>query len=36
VLREKLADLSMDELSAVTGATLHVDGNVGDLIVPEL
>lgn len=36
VLREKLADLSLDELSAVTGATLHVDGKVGDLIVPEL
>jgi 3-oxoadipate CoA-transferase beta subunit len=36
VLREKLADLSMDELSAVTGATLHVDGKVGDLSVPEL
>ncbi len=36
VLREKLADMAMDELQALTGARLHVDGQVGDLIVPEV
>ena len=36
VLREKLAAISMDELQAVTGATLVLDGPVADLIVPEL
>ncbi|NIZ09602.1 3-oxoacid CoA-transferase subunit B [Pseudooceanicola sp. HF7] len=36
VLREKLPQLSMDELRAVTGAELHLDGDVGELIVPEL
>ena len=34
-LREKLPAISMEELQAVTGATLHTDGPVGDLIVPE-
>lgn len=35
VLREKLAALPMAELQAVTGATLHTDGAVADLNVPE-
>ncbi|GAB4069221.1 CoA transferase subunit B [Ancylobacter sonchi] len=36
VLREKLPDLPFDALQAMTGATLHVDGPVGDLVAPEL
>jgi 3-oxoadipate CoA-transferase beta subunit len=36
VVREKLAGMTMDELQAMTGAPLHVDGPVADLIVPEL
>ncbi|GAB4261314.1 MAG: CoA transferase subunit B [Pararhodobacter sp.] len=36
VLREKLAALSVEALQAVTGATLHIDGPVADLTVPEL
>ncbi|MFT6169668.1 MAG: 3-oxoadipate CoA-transferase beta subunit [Celeribacter sp.] len=36
ILREKLGDISMDELQALTGAKLHIDGTVADLIVPEL
>ncbi len=36
VLREKLPTLSMDDLQSVTGAELHTDGDVADLIVPEL
>lgn len=36
VLREKVVGLSFDELQAVTGATLHTDGPVADLIVPEI
>ncbi len=36
VLREKLSDMSFDDLQALTGATLHLDGPVADLIVPEL
>jgi 3-oxoadipate CoA-transferase beta subunit len=35
ILREKLPAISMDELQAVTGATLQIDGDVVDLIVPE-
>ncbi|SOH93777.1 3-oxoadipate CoA-transferase, beta subunit [Monaibacterium marinum] len=35
VLREKLPEISIDQLQSVTGAELHLDGNVGDLIVPE-
>ncbi len=35
VLREKLPAISMEELQAVTGATLHIEGEVGDLICPE-
>ena len=36
VLREKLPTISMEELQSLTGATLHTDGPVADLIVPEL
>jgi 3-oxoadipate CoA-transferase beta subunit len=36
VLREKLPAMSFDELQAVTGAELRVNGAVADLIVPEL
>ncbi len=36
VLREKLPALSFDDLQAATNATLHTDGDVGELIVPEL
>lgn len=36
VLREKLPQMSVDELQAVTEATLVVGDRVGDLIVPEL
>lgn len=36
VLREKLPGMSLAELQAMTGATLHVDGVVADLAVPEL
>lgn len=35
VLREKLPSLSLEELQAVTGAELVLDGPVADLIVPE-
>jgi 3-oxoadipate CoA-transferase beta subunit len=35
VLREKLPDITMAALQAVTGATLHIEGEVGDLFVPE-
>jgi 3-oxoadipate CoA-transferase beta subunit len=36
VLREKLAGMSVEDVQAVTEATLVVDGTVGDLNVPEL
>ena len=36
VLREKVAAISMDDLQKLTGAVLHTDGPVGDLVVPEL
>ena len=36
VLREKLASLSIEELQAVTGAELVIDGPVADLVVPGL
>lgn len=35
-LREKLPDISMDELQSLTGAELKTPGPVADLIVPEL
>lgn len=36
VLREKLAGMTVEELQAMTGAKLHIDGEVADLVVPEL
>ncbi len=36
VLKEKLPAISLDDLQAVTGATLVVEGTVKDLIVPEV
>jgi len=36
VLREKLAGMTIEELQAITGAKLHVDGPVADLVVPTL
>ena len=36
VLREKLSSISFDDLQAVTGAPLVVDGSFTDLIVPTL
>jgi len=36
VLREKLPDLAIEDLQAMTGAKLHIDGPVLDLIVPTL
>ena len=36
VLREKLAAMTLEELQAMTGAKLHIDGPVADLVVPEL
>ena len=36
VLHEKLAAISMAELQSVTGAKLHVDDEVGTLVVPKL
>lgn len=36
VLRDKLPGMSLEELQAVTGAKLHIDGDVADLNVPEV
>lgn len=36
VLREKLASLSFEDLQAITGAKLHIDGPVTDLVVPAI
>ncbi|MCD1262851.1 3-oxoacid CoA-transferase subunit B [Shinella sp. AETb1-6] len=36
VLREKLPGLSFEDLQAKTGAKLHTDGPVADLVAPEL
>ena len=36
VVREKLPGWSMEELQAATGAVLHTDGPVGDLVTPDL
>lgn len=36
VVREKLAAMTIDELQAMTGAKLHTDGPVADLVVPAL
>ena len=35
ILRDKLPALSMEKLQSVTGAKLHVEGTVADLIVPQ-
>ncbi|WP_341235956.1 3-oxoacid CoA-transferase subunit B [uncultured Sulfitobacter sp.] len=35
ILREKLPAITMEQLQAVTGAKLHTDGDVADLIVPK-
>ena len=36
VLREKLAGMTFDELQAMTGAKLHIEGDVAELVVPAL
>jgi 3-oxoadipate CoA-transferase beta subunit len=36
VLREKLPAISLETLQAATGAKLHLDGPVAELIVPEV
>ena len=36
ILREKLPQLSFDDLQAVTGARLYVDGGIGDLTPPVM
>lgn len=36
VLREKLPGMPVEELQAMTGAPLTIDGPVGDLVVPDL
>ena len=36
VLREKLAAISMEDLQAVTGGKLHIDGGVDELRVPSV
>lgn len=36
VLREKLPGLSLEALQAMTGAKLHIDGPVADLVAPDL
>lgn len=36
VVREKIAAMIMEELQAMTGAKLHIDGHVDDLVVPAL
>ncbi|MDQ1184164.1 3-oxoacid CoA-transferase subunit B [Agrobacterium larrymoorei] len=36
LVREKLTAMTMDELQAMTGAKLHIDGHVDDLVVPAL
>lgn len=35
VLREKLPSISLDGLQSITGATIHIDGQVLDLVAPE-
>jgi 3-oxoadipate CoA-transferase beta subunit len=35
ILREKVPAISLEDLQAVTGAPLHVEGEIGDLIAPE-
>lgn len=35
ILREKIPAISMDDLQSLTGAPLHTDGDVVDLVCPE-
>lgn len=35
VLKEKLPEISVEELQSVTGAKLHITDEVKDLVVPE-
>ena len=36
ILREKVTDISFDELQASTSAKLHIENDIADLIVPSL
>ena len=36
VLRDKLPGTSLEDLQAVTGAKLHIDGDIAELNVPEV
>jgi 3-oxoadipate CoA-transferase beta subunit len=36
ILREKLPAISLEVLQSMTGAQLHQDGGVADLLVPDL
>ena len=36
LLREKLPEISFDDLQALTGAELITQGDVADLVVPDL
>lgn len=36
VLREKLPEFSLEDLQAMTGARLHVDGSIADLAAPQV
>jgi len=36
VLREKLPQINFDDLQGMTGAVLHLDGPILDLIEPEV
>jgi len=36
VLREKLPTISIEGLQAITGAKLHIEGHIADLIVPSV
>ena len=35
ILREKLAELSFEDLQSSTGAELHIEDDVADLTVPS-
>lgn len=36
LLKEKIKDISFDELQSLTGATLHIENEIADIRVPEL
>jgi 3-oxoadipate CoA-transferase, beta subunit len=36
LVREKLPAMTMEELQTITGATLHIEGAVADLVVPQI